>query len=151
MRMRISPSKEEVCSLSQPKQYFKGQDLDKAVDWLKKHMQSGDVIAEIEGKHIETGADVSCSGLVIQAESGFGKPDTLVLRLDKNEPWTSEKMISIGKPNASGNISVAAQEIFLTVKTHGVHEGKRHGRSSDRRSDSHDEHDRHDDHDHHDR
>ncbi|NWF96506.1 MAG: hypothetical protein HXY34_10245 [Candidatus Thorarchaeota archaeon] len=124
--------------MSEPKQYFRGEDLGKAVEWLKKHMQSADVIAEIEGTLVDTGAQVSCSGLVIQAEDGFGKPESLVIRLDKKPRWTSEQMISIGKPNAGKGIDVAAKELFMVVKARGQHEERRRSSTRDRRYDDRD-------------
>ncbi len=112
--------------MSEPKRYFKGDDLDKAIDWLKEYIQSSDVTAEVEGTLLETGARVSFSGLVIEAESGFGKTDKVVVRLDKKPRWTSEQMLAIGKPDVDKkDAEVAVEEVFFRLKTKSDHATRR--------------------------
>jgi hypothetical protein len=112
-------AKKRCAKLSEAKQYFKGDDMDKAVDWVKERLKTSDIVVDIEGTHIESGARVSASGLVIEAESGFGKPDILVVRLDKKVRWSAEQMLSIGKPDSDkDDADVGAEEIFLKIKKH---------------------------------
>jgi hypothetical protein len=97
--------------------------MDKAVDWVKQYLKAADIIVDIEGTHIESGAKISASGIVIEAESGFGKPDILVLRLDKKARWTDEQMLSVGKPESDkDDADIAADEIFLKIKKRGSRE-----------------------------
>lgn len=109
--------------MSEPKQYFKGNDIDKAVDWVKQYLKTSEITVDIEGTHIESGSRVSASGLVIEAESGFGKPDTIVVRLDKKVRWSTEQMLSIGKPDSDkDDADIAAEEIYLRIKKKGERE-----------------------------
>ncbi len=120
--------------MSEPKRYFKGDDLDKAIDWLKEYIQSSDVTAEVEGTLLETGARVSFSGLVIEAESGFGKADKVVVRLDKKPRWTSEQMLAIGKPDVDkDDAEVAVEEVFFRLKTKSDHAARRVSHEPERR------------------
>ena len=133
--------------MSEPKRYFKGDDLDKAIDWLKENIQSADVTVEVEGTLLETGAKVSFSGLVIDAENGFGKTDKVIVRLDKKPRWTSEQMVAIGKPDVKKNdAEIATEEVFFRLKTRGEHPARRAShepehRRTTRRSEHHDHHD----------
>jgi len=134
--------------MSEPKRYFKGDDLDKAIEWLKEYIQSSDVTAEVEGTLLETGARVSFSGLVIDAESGFGKTDKVVVRLDKKPRWTSEQMVAIGKPDVKKeDAEIATEEVFFRLKIKAEHAARRashepeHRRRTTYRSEHRDHHD----------
>lgn len=97
--------------------------MDKAVEWVKKYLKTADITVNIEGTHLESGAKVSASGLVIEAESGFNKPDVLVVRLDKKARWTDEQMLSVGKPESDkDDADIGAEEIFLRLKKRGERE-----------------------------
>ena len=110
-------SHQRCVELSQAKQYFKGEEMDKAVEWVKQYLKTSDIVATIEGTHIESGSKVSTSGIVIEAESGFNKPDVIVVRLDKKVKFTDEQMLSVGKPKSDkDDADIAAEEIFLTIK-----------------------------------
>lgn len=104
--------------MSRPKEYFRGDELEKAIDWYKRYEDRAkwDVDAEIEGTWTESGEPVILRGEIIDARKGFLKKKKLTIKLDKKPRWLAESIIHIGKPGSKKkHADVAAEDIFLHV------------------------------------
>jgi len=104
--------------LSEPEQYFRGKDLDKAIEWIKRYKDKAEITIEVEGKTTESGEHVSFRGKVLDVESGLFRKEKIIVRLSRKPAWLNERILSIGKPRSDkGDADIAADEIFLKLRT----------------------------------
>lgn len=103
--------------MSEPEQYFRGKDLDKAIEWIKQYKDKSDIGIEVEGTITDTGEHVSFKGKVLDVESGILRKEKIIVRLSRKPSWLNERIVSIGKPKSSKkDADIAADEIYLKLR-----------------------------------